>query len=61
MGKVKECLGNYDSLQGQCELCPLALLCIDTAMAIDTYYDKLADRQMEIEEMEADVNWTQRV
>lgn len=53
------CLGDYGMKQGQCDSCPLVLLCIDTSMAIDAYYDELANRQQEIEEMEADVNWTQ--
>lgn len=56
MDKIsKTCLGEYmQSLQGQCESCPLALLCIDVTMAADAeYWDSLADRQLEIEEMEA--------
>lgn len=54
-----DCLGCYGTKQGQCELCPLALLCIDTSMAIDAHYDNLANRQKEIEEMEADIDWSQ--
>lgn len=57
MGKVTTtCLGNYmQELQGQCESCPLALLCIDVTMAADAeYWDSLADKQLEIEEMEAE-------
>ena len=58
MDKVKEsaCLGQYQP-QGQCESCPLALLCIDTTIAIDAYWDEQASRQQEIEEMEADYAW----
>ena len=59
MGAVKEsykeCLGCYENVQGHCGGCPVALLCIDTTIAADAYYDSLAERQLEImaEEMEA--------
>ena len=60
MGAVGKCLGSYGSKQGQCESCPLALLCIDTAIAIDRHIDEMYDRQLEIEEMEADHDWNER-
>ena len=41
MGAVGKCLGSYGSKQGQCESCPLALLCIDTAIAIDRHIDEM--------------------
>ena len=56
---MKECLGAYENKQGQCDSCPLVLLCIEASIAADAYYDELADRQREIEEMEADVHWSQ--
>ena len=61
MAKVKSssCLGEYQP-QGQCESCPLALLCIDATIAINAYWDEQASSQKEIEEMEADRGWTQR-
>ena len=52
-----DCIGQYMNRQGECESCPLALLCIDTAIELDGYYDELADRQREIEAMEADPDW----
>lgn len=52
-----DCLGKYGNLQGQCDSCPLALLCIDTAMAIDAHVDYLAERQADIEAMEQDARW----
>jgi hypothetical protein len=52
-----DCIGQYLNRQGECERCPLALLCIDTAIELDGYYDELADRQREIEEMESDDDW----
>lgn len=60
MAKVKKsCLGSYENQQGKCSGCSLALLCIDITIAADGYYDSLAQRQREIEEMEADNDWTQ--
>lgn len=52
-----DCLGMYENMQGQCESCPLALLCIDTAIALDAHYDSLANREKEIKEMEQDGRW----
>lgn len=56
MGKVKECLGFYHC-EGECMSCVLAFLCIETAIEIDAYWDEQANRQREIEEMEADEDW----
>lgn len=52
MGAIGECLGSYGSKQGQCDSCPLALLCIDTAIAIDAYYDQQASWIEDAEEIE---------
>lgn len=56
MAKVKECLGQY-ACEGECMTCALAFLCIETAIEIDGHFDAMADRQKEIEEMEADYAW----
>ena len=55
---MKPCLGQYEGKDG-CDGCPVVLLCIDVAMDLDGYFDELADRQLEIEEMEQDARWTQ--
>lgn len=57
MADIKECLGSYENVQGKCSGCSLALLCIDITIAADAHYDSLANRQREIEEMEADWRW----
>lgn len=57
MGRVMECLGQYENLPGKCSGCSLARLCIDVTIAADGYYDSLANRQREIEEMERDMRW----
>ena len=54
MGTVS-CLGSYGSKQGQCESCPLSLLCIDTAIAIDAYFDTLASWFEDAEEIENEI------
>lgn len=62
MGKVKNtmpaCLGSYENQPGKCSGCLLARLCIDATIAADAYWDSVADRIREIEEMEADVGWS---
>ena len=57
MDKIKECFGRYENEQGQCESCPLVLLCIDTTIEIDRHYDELAERQADIQAMEQDSRW----
>ena len=57
MKDSRSCLGNYGILQDQCDSCPLVLLCMDTAIELDGYYDSIADRIREIEEMEMDARW----
>lgn len=52
-----DCLGYYGDKMGQCDRCPLAHLCIETAIAIDAHVDYLAERQADIEAMEADEDW----
>jgi hypothetical protein len=54
-----DCLGNYKSMQGQCESCPLALLCIDTAIQIDGLIDAEAERRQDIAIMETDSAWSE--
>lgn len=57
MAAVKEssCLGQYGTQeQGQCESCPLVLLCIDTAIEVDGYFDQLASWIEDAEEIEAE-------
>lgn len=65
MGAVKDssCLGQYyQDSKDQCDVCPLVFLCIDATMAADDeYWDGLANRQQEIEEMENDPMWTSRM
>lgn len=53
MGKVKDssCLGQYQP-QDQCESCPLVLLCIDTTIAIDAYWDEQASWLEDAKEIE---------
>ena len=55
----KTCLGQYENKQGKCSGCSLALLCIDVTIAADGYYDSLAEKQLILEEMEADRGWSQ--
>ena len=55
----RECLGFYGEEQGECDVCPLALFCIDIAIESDRHYDELAARQQEIEAMEGDESWTE--
>lgn len=57
---MKSCYGDFKN-EGQCDTCPLVFSCIEVTIDIDNYYDELADRQLIIEEMESDVNWTQLV
>ena len=53
---MSSCLGQYEGKDG-CDVCPVVLLCIDVTMDADGYFDELADRQAEIESMEADPEW----
>lgn len=61
MKQSNSCLGCY-GLQDGCDLCPAVLLCIDVSMAADSkHWDDMANRQIEIEEMENDKHWSQMV
>jgi len=57
MDKIRDCFGRYENKQGQCESCPLVLLCIDTTIEIDRHIDELAERQADIHTMEQDSRW----
>lgn len=48
MGAVKErmCFGAYEN-EGDCETCPIALVCIDMTLENDGYFDRLAEREEE--------------
>lgn len=43
--QYKECLGAYEN-EGQCDTCPLALICIEATIAADGYYDEQATERM---------------
>ena len=48
---ARECLGQYQP-EGECLHCTLALLCIDVAIEADGYYDRLAEQEEELWQLE---------